>query len=697
MGLAASQARFLCITARKANCEYKSTDLAQQKLEITNQLADISNTYSNAMNATTLMWDNENCSKATAINYGLLMSPSVANDYNPYMLTTNSGAIVLNPEFAAAAKAAGISKSGGFGSQESRDKFISALAYNGRITEETAKTITRNFFNVDEEATAATGEVVFGQPISTNGINWNPLTGMGAPAKDKYSADDFTLSQLCLSDIGKTQIDWAQVLVGSIKDTNGNYITEQEYEQEIDRFTELSKSVQRREITPEVIAQLTKDYHNYEKNKDEAGYSAAVAEKYQAMIAVAQNINSVDDEGYIVNNGQRVQYDGKDVLQKDAYSLISAQLTGDKEAFQLKYPAESRISLDKGLNANGKPNTTDYNLVFNLKDKDISAEKTLSVLANGIVLTGDAIEKVDIADVLTGNITIISGKNTKQKDFIENITSIFDRIVNTLGYSDASLVTGTGLNVDNDSAKALSFAYNMIMKQYLSPTKIVSVGNDSSQTSMLDNAAYTNAESYNAIGTNKSKTNYAVSLSNMLSAFLTYYDNGLRGVDSPYVVGASTDTSEYVTQDASYVYLGKLEEETYSMSEKVADFYDILYNNIIENGWREDNAINDSEYMEQCIKNGTYSMSSLNGLDGYYYQTRYNDTGYMVEVADADAIARAEAEFTAKKAELTYKEDKIDMQTKQLDAEISALTTEYDTVKNLITKSIEKTFAMFSN
>ena len=89
-------------------------------------------------------------------------------------------------------------------------------------------------------------------------------------------------------------------------------------------------------------------------------------------------------------------------------------------------------------------------------------------------------------------------------------------------------------------------------------------------------------------------------------------------------------------------------------------------------------------------------MSSLNN-DGYYYQTRYNETGYVVEVSDKDAIAREEAEFTSKKAELTYKEDSIDLKTKQLDAEISSLSTEYDTVKSLISKSIEKTFAMFSN
>ena len=89
-------------------------------------------------------------------------------------------------------------------------------------------------------------------------------------------------------------------------------------------------------------------------------------------------------------------------------------------------------------------------------------------------------------------------------------------------------------------------------------------------------------------------------------------------------------------------------------------------------------------------------MSSLHE-DGYFYQTRYNETGYIVEKTDSDAIARAEAEFTQKKAELTYKEDAIDMKSKKLDAEISSLSTEYDTVKQLISKSIEKTFQMFQN
>ena len=96
MGLAASQARFLCLTARKANCEYKSTALAQEKLNITNQMSQIANDYAQAMNATKLVWTPDGMDGSFGVSYGLLMTPSAANDYNPYMITTPSGAIILN-------------------------------------------------------------------------------------------------------------------------------------------------------------------------------------------------------------------------------------------------------------------------------------------------------------------------------------------------------------------------------------------------------------------------------------------------------------------------------------------------------------------------------------------------------------------------------------------------------------------------
>lgn len=686
MGLAASQARFLCITARKADCEYKSTDLAQQKLEITNQLSDISNEYSNAMNSTKLIWDNENVANPAAVDYALLMTHSAANDYNPYMLTTASGAIVLNSTYAAAAKAAGISKSGGLGSQASRNKFISALAYQGIITEETAKSIVGNLYPLDEAATEETGQIVLGELTGTTGVSasipWNPIAGMGDEPKEKYAADDFTLSEMCMSDIGTTLVDWAQIGTNKEDGVTTNDVTELEYEAQLETFDELISSARQANISTEVISQLNMDYHNYSL---ESSPDATKLKNYETMVLIAQNYKNVDSAGYILgSDGNQILYNGNPVKQDEASQLIAKQLEDDRSAYQTTYGG----SLVKLADAD-----------FNTSSNNINDGK-LSVASNGIIQTGDNLSEITISDILVGNITLISGEGKygnppDAETFAEDITKIFDQIVAALGYEGGTTVTGVGLNVDEESANALSFAYKMATKTFLNLHNIADTGSNANSTSMVDNAAFKNAEEYNRIGSNGK--HYAVSLSNMLSAFLTYYDNGLMGADSNYVVGATVETSSYVTEDANYVYLGNLNEETYEMKEKVADFYDILYNNIIENGWREDVAIDDSEYLEQCIKNGTYSMTSLNMLDGYYYQTRYNETGYFVEVSDTDAIARAEAEFNAKKAELTYKEDKIDLKTKQLDAEISSLSTEYETVKSLISRNVEKTFTMFQN
>ena len=52
MGMAASQARFLALTARKADCEYRSMQNAQEKLALTRRLAAATQQYENSLNLT---------------------------------------------------------------------------------------------------------------------------------------------------------------------------------------------------------------------------------------------------------------------------------------------------------------------------------------------------------------------------------------------------------------------------------------------------------------------------------------------------------------------------------------------------------------------------------------------------------------------------------------------------------------------
>lgn len=621
MGLATSQARFLCITARKADCEYKSTELAQQKLEITNQLSDISANYANAMNSTKLVWKNDLVENDYGLTYNLLMTPSAANDYNPYMVTTSSGAIVLNSEYAAAAKAAGISKAGGISSADGRDKFIAALVPGGIVTQDTANSIMTTDYvatkmddgtlKVDKANTSAT----------TGNVGWNSGAGMGSTPLDKNSVDGLDISALITSDlIGKQLVDWAQLIT-----TSSEQITSAKYDSTI------------------------KDYDVQIKK-------AATALQYAEA-------------------------------NTDDYTVKAAALNALKDA---------KADFIKNAKKNG---IVDVDRKSFQMDNNSVHDTGFTVVSNGtITYDEDTIKKMTIGDLLSSNIVLMTQNQSADK-MSKYATELMESIASIFGYRNS----GHGLNMDSKSNEALEFAMTMVKNINLKASNAITQGSSCDDKAMTNNSAYVNANDYNRIGTSgkyvfpTGPVSYqAVSVSNLLSSFLTYYDNYMNGNSSAYVVGKRVDTSAFVTDDRNYRYFAEAEGTATSQKEKLADFYDQLYNNLCEKGWREDASVQDNEYLENALKTGRYAMSSLHE-DGYFYQTRYNETGYIVEETDSDAIARAEAEFTQKKAELTYKEDAIDMKSKKLDAEISSLSTEYDTVKQLISKSIEKTFQMFQN
>src|SRR5699024_6820762 len=123
-------------------------------------------------------------------------------------------------------------------------------------------------------------------------------------------------------------------------------------------------------------------------------------------------------------------------------------------------------------------------------------------------------------------------------------------------------------------------------------------------------------------------------------------------------------------------------------------FYDAIFNQLCTRGWVENNNITDDEYMQDMLKTGKLFLATC-AEDGYYYQGNYETNSYISEISDEEAIAKAEAEYNTEKQKLTHKEEIIDLKMKNLDTEISSLTTEYDTVKSLISKNIEKGFKRY--
>ncbi len=75
---------------------------------------------------------------------------------------------------------------------------------------------------------------------------------------------------------------------------------------------------------------------------------------------------------------------------------------------------------------------------------------------------------------------------------------------------------------------------------------------------------------------------------------------------------------------------------------------------------------------------------------------QYGNCADMYEETDEVAIAKAEAEYQRKTTEIQAKDKKYDTDLKKLDTEHNALQTEYDSIKSVIEKNVERSFKAFS-
>lgn len=192
-----------------------------------------------------------------------------------------------------------------------------------------------------------------------------------------------------------------------------------------------------------------------------------------------------------------------------------------------------------------------------------------------------------------------------------------------------------------------------------------------------------------------------INVTNIAEAYLTYFAQAMEGLSfSEYHVSSSNgnrlvaDSNLLDINDNDFLFSVQTATGINTDQALQSGFYDAIFNQICLNGWTENNNVNDSDYLQEMIKTGKYMISTCSD-DGYYYQGSYSTNTYIREISDDEAIAKAEAKYNTEKQRLNQKEEIIDLKMKNLDTEISSLTTEYDTVKSLISKNIEKGFKRY--
>ena len=313
-----------------------------------------------------------------------------------------------------------------------------------------------------------------------------------------------------------------------------------------------------------------------------------------------------------------------------------------------------------------------------------------TIYKNGVEMSNDSKKNLSIGDLL-------SGKYVVKTDDKSNYEAILKAVADALGYNES--YGYKGLNIDPESNDALKQA--MDFSKLLA--NVGSTIDTKIQTDMVNTANNQNNLVKGQLKEGSTyKDYYFFSLTNLVKSYLTNYAIAIEGFECDYGVDSdSVKKSNYVTNDPEYYFLLKKDSAMTDSTMLNADFYNMLFNQIATQGAIADTSVqdlysNDKSNLQQALKNGTLFISAIHN-DGYYYQGAYTLSGHVAEVTDEDAIARAEIEYNVQKAKLNHKEETLDLQMKNLDMEISSLTTEMDSVKNLISKGVEKVFTMFSS
>lgn len=144
-------------------------------------------------------------------------------------------------------------------------------------------------------------------------------------------------------------------------------------------------------------------------------------------------------------------------------------------------------------------------------------------------------------------------------------------------------------------------------------------------------------------------------------------------------------------------------------------YYVSLYNQIqqasgcvaiseFNNGDAHSNAANDSEWLKAMIECGEFTIAQV-VTNAKTLETSFDMTSpssddvisyTQTTEIDKTALAKAEAEYEHGMSVINKKDERFDLELSKLEAERTALTTEYDSVKKVIEDNIDRTFGIFS-
>lgn len=689
MGLAASQARLLTITARLADNELKSQTINNAKMRLATQSSQASENYISALNNATMKFSNYDLSgnsQTQALTYNALTAYSSYN--TQYGLVNSSGQILVSESEAALYDAA-----------------------NGNINaylKSHGLEYTTTYFDELGEITNDS------YPEPFNSISSTELQGY----YEEYNSYENSIEVQNYENNYSQYVTASNELINGAKDSMESYLT---YNGNSPAVTKNADKEFEMALTSSSVQALLTEFKNAVSGTNSNTYNI---ENLKAMGILTdgqyneftENLNSMKPWSGMLNPTDTTATSGVKLsnnLNPPTYDAETNTYTVDGHTIILDESGNVvSVTFDGSKAATDSDgSSTTYTYTYPAADGSVSFKDFVNNISYNVTatasdgtVTGSGDYKYELAQDSDGNYTLAATTVVTDPEMMKAVLNdSIDSLVSSLKYSANYEAFADFLLTSEDVSKygidpnsklpSSSKTLTDVLNNY-KDRKDAFLSNifDTTEEVVIDGVSYASSKDYIEAAL-KAGTIEAEKLTDVDEVLKLISELGLKQSSSyntvieKYIVDEMID----VYGEPKYAWIDETDTGNTGNADSKAQWYTNLFRRMQE-GYKaiENGLASSSEWMEFALESGIVTLEQVdksfnwNSLD-------YKTCTRITEETDNDAVTKAEAEYNRAMNDIEAKDNIYDIQLKNIDTEHSSLQTEYESIKGVITKNIERT------
>lgn len=710
MGMAASQARLLSITSRMSDNELRSQLINNAKMRLTTDSSKASEKYLAALNEAQMMFSNYDTagnSQYQQLTFSNLTSYSAYN--NQYGLVNKSGQLLVSENDASKYTEA-LDKAKADPDVDVNDPD----SVNSKALEEFLKSYglekTTTYFDNSEITSIDPnirkiyeGDMEFEYGVDANGMpKADRISGIHYGYDESLKTKDYGIYKSLLDDYSSAKQNWKavskqaeQAYVKNLSSTGGDY--EKVYQDVIEWSNSLEPQ--------------------YDENGNITGYKVG-DNVYDVGTEVdkAKNFLSYMKQFYTNVGSKWLDKDGVNKPFHDTmewYFSLERQMNSGYSTYSTPTQAYVRDGYTPTLTAvykkdanNNDTNEIDY-YVYTISTADqVNYPTSDTVYPDQKWTDADGNE-------ITVPVKEIKEQKISEEEFVQSVADMYrffqSEVLSQLDPEDEEFrdiyIQKTG---DPDK-------YDKAKKAYQNASKNLSLfifGKDVGKGSYdkLDDMEWILYGDYvDSTDPSKGRTNNPAGPTTAIDTSeggITYdltfkIPNSLEDKDLPYRANFQVVKDIYLSEKMieefgapKYTWIDK--NNPGENAEKKAEWYTNLFNRMNEGGYQalETGLAHSSEWIKFALESGLVSMEQVD-VKKQWVSTMYSNCSNITESQVDVDITVAEAEYNKTMNEIEAKDKRYDIELKNIDTEHQSLQTEYETIKSVIDKNVERNFKMF--